>query len=74
MIKVKIPQGFNVECSARSMEARQNMSKFLDWVREMRVPESSIFGHDDLLKLKVSSYEEIVLFCTCRPTEKSKVN
>jgi len=46
------PQGFNVECSARSMEARQNMTKFLDWVRLMRVPESSIFGHDDLLKLK----------------------
>ena len=36
------------------MEARQNVTKFLDWARKLRVPESSIFLPDDLLKLKVS--------------------
>ena len=52
-IKIHVSQGFNVECSARSHEARQNVMKFLNWCRELRVPESSIFLPDDLLKLKV---------------------
>jgi len=46
------PQGCNLTCGVRSMEARQNVTKFLDWVRKLRVPESSIFLPDDLLKLK----------------------
>jgi hypothetical protein len=48
----KAPQGYNAECSGRSMEARENVMKFLTWARELRVPESSIFSPDDLLKLK----------------------
>eukprot|EP00116_Pleurobrachia_bachei_P009786 sb/3470048/ len=46
------PQAYNLECSARSMEARENVMKFMTWARELRVPESSIFSPDDLLKLK----------------------
>jgi len=46
------PQGCNLTCGARSMEARQNVTKFLDWARKLRVPESSLFLPDDLLKLK----------------------
>jgi len=48
----KPPQNFNTDCSGRSMEARENVNKFLTWARELRVPESSIFLPDDLLKLK----------------------
>jgi len=48
----KAPQGVKLECSGRSMEARENVMKFLNWARELRVPESSIFSPDDLLKLK----------------------
>jgi len=48
----KAPQNFNADCSGRSMEARENVMKFLTWARELRVPESSIFSPDDLLKLK----------------------
>lgn len=48
----KAPQNINTECSGRSMEARENVMKFLTWARELRVPESSIFSPDDLLKLK----------------------
>merc|ERR1712025_1178174 len=46
------PQNFSQDCSNRSMEARENVMKFLTWARELRVPESSIFSPDDLLKLK----------------------
>ena len=49
----KAPQNFSQDCSNRSMEARENVMKFLTWARELRVPESSIFSPDDLLKLKV---------------------
>lgn len=49
----KGPQNFSQECGNRSMEARENVMKFLTWARELRVPESSIFSPDDLLKLKV---------------------
>jgi len=48
----KPPQNFATGCSNRSMEARENVMKFLTWARELRVPESSIFSPDDLLKLK----------------------
>jgi len=48
----KAPQNVALDCSARSMEARENVMKFLTWARELRVPESSIFSPDDLLKLK----------------------
>jgi len=48
----KPPQGYKPDCSGRSMEARENVMKFLNWARELRVPESSIFSPDDLLKLK----------------------
>jgi len=48
----KAPQNFATECGARSMEARDNVGKFLQWARDLRVPESSIFSPDDLLKLK----------------------
>ncbi|KAL5260847.1 hypothetical protein ACHWQZ_G006773 [Mnemiopsis leidyi] len=48
----KAPQNFSQDCSNRSMEARENVMKFLTWARELRVPESSIFSPDDLLKLK----------------------
>ena len=43
------------------MEARENVMKFLNWARELRVPESSIFSPDDLLKLKVCSLQQIPL-------------
>jgi len=46
------PQGYSRDCGARSMEARQNVTKFLDWARDLRVPESSLMAPDDLLKLK----------------------
>lgn len=48
----RAPQGYKADCSGRSMEARENVMKFLTWARELRVPESSIFSPDDLLKLK----------------------
>jgi len=48
----KGPQNFSESCGNRSMEARENVMKFLTWARELRVPESSIFSPDDLLKLK----------------------
>ena len=60
----KAPQNINTECSGRSMEARENVMKFLTWARELRVPESSIFSPDDLLKLKVGDMEgSIVRLC-----------
>ena len=43
------------------MEARENVMKFLNWARELRVPESSIFSPDDLLKLKVCSLQQFPL-------------
>jgi len=46
------PENCNHGCGPRSMEARQNVLKFLEWVRKLRVPESSVFAPDDLLKLK----------------------
>ena len=57
----KAPSGFAQECSNRSMEARDNVMKFLTWARELRVPESSIFSPDDLLKLKVLYFDTRVI-------------
>jgi len=48
----KGPINVNAACTGRSMEARENVMKFLKWAREFDVPESSIFSPDDLLKLK----------------------
>lgn len=51
-IPSRAPQNFSHDCGNRSMEARENVGKFLQWARDLRVPESSIFSPDDLLKLK----------------------
>ena len=48
----KAPQQYKLDCPSRSLEARENVMKFLNWSRQLRVPESSIFSPDDLLKLK----------------------